>query len=264
MPTDPWQQRIRRAEQLAQQHSFAAEILEFYRHVAIFQQGLYQRLQPFANGQAAILVSDRPEFSELLKSFPHFLKLVEEKAPGGFAATARKLRNLEHRELSDLLNRCWAVNDDPPGAPRDFLLLAFLQPYGEFVRSRIPLHVDGYTHSLCPFCNRRPVAGILRLQGDGGRRSLLCGFCLTEWEFRRLVCASCGEENNVKLPVYLAETFPYIRVECCDTCHTYIKSIDLTKNGLAIPLIDELASIPLDLWAQEHGYEKLHLNLLGM
>jgi len=49
-----------------------------------------------------------------------------------------------------------------------------------------------------------------------------------------------------------------------DACHTYVKSIDLTKSGLADPLVDELASIPLDLWAQEHGYAKLRPNLLGM
>ena len=55
--------------------------------------------------------------------------------------------------------------------------------------------------------------------------------------------------------VYTAETFPHIRVECCDTCQSYIKSIDLTKNGLAEPLIDELASVPTEaLGTQEHGY----------
>ena len=119
-------------------------------------------------------------------------------------------------------------------------------------------------HSLCPFCNRKPAAGVLRQQGDGGRRSLLCGFCLTEWEFRRVVCPGCGQEDHAKLPVYTAAELPYIRVECCDTCQTYIKSIDLTKNGLADPLVDELASVPLNLWAQEHGYTKLYPNLLGM
>ena len=45
---------------------------------------------------------------------------------------------------------------------------------------------------------------------------------------------------------------------------TYIKSIDLTKNGRAEPLVDELASAPLDLWAREHGYAKLHSNVMGM
>jgi len=260
----PWQQRIRRAEQLAEQHPFAAEVLTFYRHIANFQLELYHRLQPFSAGRTPVFSSEQPELSLLLESFTQFLSLVNEKAPPSFARTARELHNSSATDWSELLNHCWSANEQPPAAPADFLAFAFLQPYAEFVRSRVPLHLEGYTLPLCPFCNRKPVAGILRPQGDGGRRSLLCGFCLTEWEFRRIICPACGEENHAKLPVYTAESFPHIRVECCDACHTYIKSVDLTKKGLAVPLVDELASIPLDLWAQEHGYEKLHPNLLGM
>src|SRR5437588_8683670 len=52
--------------------------------------------------------------------------------------------------------------------------------------------------------------------------------------------------------------------EGCDTCGHYIKTVDLTKNGLAVPVVDELATIPLNLWAQEHGYVKLQANLLGI
>jgi formate dehydrogenase maturation protein FdhE len=40
--------------------------------------------------------------------------------------------------------------------------------------------------------------------------------------------------------------------------------VDLTKSGLADPVVDEIASAPLDLWAQEHTYTKLHPNLLGL
>jgi FdhE protein len=148
--------------------------------------------------------------------------------------------------------------------PQEFLVLAFIQPYAEFARSRAPLQLEGYTSLLCPFCNRKPALGVLRQQGDAGRRSLQCGVCLTEWEFRRVICPGCGQEDHAKLPVYTAAELPYIRVECCDACKTYIKCIDLTKNGLANPLVDELASVPLSLWAQEHGYAKLHPNLLGM
>jgi len=92
----------------------------------------------------------------------------------------------------------------------------------------------------------------------------MCSFCLAEWEFRRIVCPGCGEENNAKLPVYTASAFDYIRVECCDTCHAYLKAVDLTRNGLAEPMVDEMAAAPLDLWAQEHGYLKLQQNLMGM
>jgi len=35
-------------------------------------------------------------------------------------------------------------------------------------------------------------------------------------------------------------------------------------NGLAVPEVDELASVSLDLWAAEKGYNKLQVNLLGL
>jgi FdhE protein len=105
---------------------------------------------------------------------------------------------------------------------------------------------------------------VLRQMGDGGGRSLICSFCLAEWEFRRIVCPGCGEENDKNLAVFTASVFDHVRVECSDPCKTYIKSVDLTKNGRAEPLVDELASAPLDLWAREHGYAILQSNLLGL
>ncbi|MGA7379647.1 MAG: formate dehydrogenase accessory protein FdhE [Terriglobales bacterium] len=259
----PWQQRIRRAEQLAAQYPFAAEILGFYIHIADFQQSLYQRLEKASDKKAPVSLAGPLRSPEFMRGFPAFLSLVEEKAPAQFAQIARDLRKASSASWPDLLSHCWASTTEPE-VPEEFLALAFLQPYAEFIRSRAGLQLDGYTHSICPFCNRKPGLGVLRPLGDGARRNLVCGFCLCEWEFRRIVCAGCGHEDQAKLPVYTAEQFPHIRVECCDACHTYIKSVDLAKNGLADPLVDELASVPLDLWAQEHGYAKLRPNLLGM
>lgn len=264
MANTPWQKRIRRAELLAVQHPFAAEVLGFYIHVAHFQQNLYQRLERESAKQAPIAVSDLQVSPILLSSFPAFLVLVEEKAPARFAEVARDLRNSPLDSWSNLLDRICSAAQNPPDAPEEFLAFAFLQPYAEFVRSRAPLHLEGYTHSLCPFCNRKPGIAVLRPQGDGARRNLVCGFCLCEWEFRRIVCAGCGEEDQAKLPVYTAEQFPHMRVECCDACNSYIKSVDLAKNGLADPLVDELAPVPLDLWARERDYAKLYPNLLGL
>ncbi len=105
---------------------------------------------------------------------------------------------------------------------------------------------------------------MLRPQGDGGLRSLICSLCLKEWEFRRILCPACGEEDHAKLPVYTADEFPHVRVECCEACRCYIKTVDMTKTGLADPVVDEIAAIPLDLWAQQQGYAKLQRNLMQM
>jgi FdhE protein len=275
----PWQQRIRRAEHLAAQHPFAAEILGFYIQIAHFQEGLYERLERSSAGASkssagvppAVELASRQLSGQqdagaaktLVASFPAFLSLVEEHGPARLAQVANDLRSSDPGSWTHLFSECW-TRIDAPTDPQEFLVLTFLQPHAEFVRSRAPLRLEGYTSPLCPFCNRKPALGVLRQQGDAGRRSLLCGVCLTEWEFRRVICPGCGQEDHAKLPVYTAAELPYIRVECCDACHTYIKCIDLTKNGLANPLVDELASVPLNLWAQEHGYAKLHPNLLGI
>jgi FdhE protein len=264
MPPSPWQRRIERAQTLANQHLFANEILSLYARVAQFQEALRRKLDTTtatpANPSSAL--SGPPELPVLISSFDGLLSLIAEHAPTRLAETARTLRVEGEPSWSQLLNNCWLSSGASPTQPAEFLARAFLQPYAEFVRSAMTW--DGYTYSLCPFCNRKPGVGVLRQQGDGARRSLLCSLCLAEWEFRRIVCPACGEENNAKLPVYTAEQFDYIRVECCDTCKSYIKSINLTRNGLAEPIVDELASVPLDLWAHDRGYSKLELNLFGM
>lgn len=258
-----WQQRIRRAEQLANQHAYAKEVLSFYVHLARFQQEFQERLAR-AGVVAAESAASALQTVHVISSFPQFLAVVAASGPERVSLVARDLRSASAESWTELLNSVWHEVSEPLSAPEQFLAFAFLQPYAELLRLRSGLRLEHYTHPVCPFCNRKPGLGVLRPLGDGAQRKMFCGFCLAEWEFRRIVCPGCGEENHAKLPVYTAETIPHIRVECCDSCHTYIKTIDLAKNGLADPLVDELASLPLDLWAQERGYTKLRPNLLGM
>jgi len=267
MSQDRWQRRIERAEELRHQHSFAAEILGFYVRIAQFQKQLYQRLESAsaASSNSANALTGPPELPELVASFPEFLAVVEQQAPARLAEYARTLRSIPEDDRTALLNDFWNGTAVPDGTGmNEFPARAFLQPYAEFVRLRSGMQWDGYTHSSCPFCNRRPGLGVLRQLGDGGQRSLICSFCLAEWQFRRILCPACGEENHAKLPVYTADELQHVRVECCDSCKSYLKTVDLTRNGLAEPVIDEMAAVPLDLWAQEHGYAKLQANLLQM
>ncbi len=54
-----------------------------------------------------------------------------------------------------------------------------------------------------------------------------------------------------------------VEVQVCGECNHYIKLIDLRKDGFAVPDLDDLASVSLDLWAGERGYIKVEKNLLG-
>jgi formate dehydrogenase accessory protein FdhE len=270
MAQNAWKQRVARAGELAAQYPFAAEILRFYAEIARFQSGFFERLEASANrrGGRGPSSDGPPELIELMANFPAFLSVVEKSGPAQLSQAVTALRGrLEY--CSQLLSDYWSP-PNPEGAGEAetgiefFVARAFLQPYAEFVRARTDLQWTGHTESTCPFCGRKPGFGVLRALGDGGKRSLVCSFCLAEWEFRRIVCPGCGEENHSKLPVYTAADFEHIRVECCDSCQRYLKTVDLTKSGLAEPLVDEIASVPLDLWAQEHGYRKLQSNLMQL
>lgn len=259
MTKDKWDRRIQRADELAAAHPFAAEGLRFYSRLAGFQKSLYEGLAP-GNGS----LHGELEWLDLLPWFAPFLAVVQEIAPPPLARSAADLSTAGEGRWMDLLDELWRAGAAALDPIEALLAWAFLQPYAEHLADRArTLEVHG-TPSLCPLCGGLPQVGVLRPQGDGGKRSLICSLCAHEWEYRRIVCAACGEESVDKLPVYVAEELPHVRVEACDTCHSYIKTIDLTKDGRAVPVVDELAAIPLSLWAAEKGYAKLSPNLLGI
>jgi FdhE protein len=124
--------------------------------------------------------------------------------------------------------------------------------------------VEKTNSPLCPHCGNKPQASVLRPSGDGARRSLVCGHCTQEWTFPRIECPGCGERTFENLPVYIAEDYPHLRVECCTSCHHYLIASDLVKDPEAIPLVDDLAAVALHLWAEEHGYTKIDRDWFGM
>jgi formate dehydrogenase accessory protein FdhE len=262
--------RIERAEVLSSQHAFARKILDFYRHVARFQEGMYEQL-PKIWGKKTVAPAYGDLRSELnlsvvLKSFDKFLSLVESEAPKPLAAQARLLRTQGETRWAELLTEYWKeglLESSSLEQMEEFLARAFFQPYAEFIMSAMLPPVLTMTVCRCPRCNSLPLLGVLRPEGDGGKRFLQCAFCSQEWEFRRILCAHCGEEREKELPVYVAEAFPHIRVECCETCKHFLRTIDLTRDGNAVPLVDDLAAIPLHLWAEENGYKRIQGNLLG-
>jgi FdhE protein len=80
----------------------------------------------------------------------------------------------------------------------------------------------------------------------------------------RIRCPSCGEAEPEKLPYFHDETRAAFRIEACETCKRYLKSIDLTLDARPIAEVDDLVSLSLDLWAQEHGYTRIEPGLAGI
>ena len=262
--------RIRRAEKLIAEKSSASELLSFYKRIASFQKTFLVQISDAALDQPATRqfgsVRDVLDLTVLLPHFRNFLSLIEQNAPNALAAAAREIAALPSDSWIALLTAYWENGgrfDQQIGAFAQFFPRAFLEPYAGYVAGRTAVPPVLATPRVCPLCGGRPLFGVLRLEGDAGKRCMVCSFCGYEWEFRRILCPTCGEEEEKKLPVYVAEQFPHVRVEPCDTCKFFVRTIDLTKDGHAVPVVDDLAAIPLTLWAHELGYSRLEPNLLG-
>ena len=232
------------------------------------------------------------------RDFSRFVRTVPVSASEVLKAMAERLAS-EPAAMSELLSAMLAGDTvdsvaarvDCDAAALEFFPRAFVQPIAEALATQAlrdssgPRNGDrgggliGSDHQIgseavpgsdgtraaCPYCGSAPVAAALRDEPEiRGRRTLLCSLCLAEWTFPRTRCPACGEERAEKRPHHVSESWPHIRVEECGSCRTYIKAIDLRENGLAVPVVDELASVELDLWAAEQGLTKPRTNLLGM
>lgn len=251
-----WDRRIERAGELSEKHVAAAELLRFYQQLAGFQKTVYERLSDTEDRELAVLI----------RFFPDLLTLVRRAGSAQLRQAADALTQAGKEPWLELLMAVWQDHEEAENLASEYAFFAkvLLQPYAELLSKQSAPMEEKVSGSLCPFCGSKPQVAVLRPEGDGGKRSLVCSLCSTEWVFRRLVCPNCGEEHKDKLPVFIADEFDYVRVDACDTCRAYLKSIDMTKNGHAVPVVDELATVSLNLWAQEKKYHKLAPNLFGV
>jgi FdhE protein len=256
-----WDRRIRRAADLAERHSHAAEILTFYRQILELQSTIYRETSaPSDAVDPAIGLRQQLDTHLCGRYWPALLKLVHHSGTNKLKQDAEALEHVTPEQQHEMLEALLASAQPEPNS---FFARVLIQPYAESLAAAYPSQPPGSAGPVCPICGGRPQAAVLRPEGDGGKRFLLCCLCLTEWEFRRVLCPICGDENHEKLPRYSADDIDGIRVEACDTCHFYLKSIDMTVDGRAVPLVDEVATVSLDLWATEHGYKKVMPNLMG-
>lgn len=274
-----WDDRIARAETLRRQYPSVAETLSFYLRLLRFQKHLSALLAPqLAGRKPSCLRNPRfagEDLSLLLSFFSSFLDLVHRAGAPDLSRAAQRLREDGTAAWEELLCRYWSGELTPESCedpPFWFFPKAFLQPYASLLRPEIATGaVESRGEGLrqqgrasCPACGRLPQLGILAAEGEGARRSLMCSLCGAEWRYKRISCPACGEEDFARLHYSRASDFPHVRVDLCQSCHKYIKSIDLTVDGRAVPPVDEMASLPLDLWAVEQGFSKIELNLAGI
>ena len=254
--------RIRRAEDLLEHNPSSAEVLTFYLHLLGLQQQISQSLShASSNAVEGATLIEQLDVDAALSWLPTLLKVAQKEGPAKLAEEAKRMGAAGEAEQRQTL-LAFLDHQSAPYVPSSFFSRVLFQAQAEFLASRQSMPAN-YSAATCPLCGSRPQFAVLRPEGDGGKRHLGCSLCLAEWEFRRIVCPACDEVDHTKLPRYSPEEPIAVRVEACDTCTSYMKSFDMTVNGLMVPEVDEVANVALDVWAAKRGYHKIQLNLFG-
>lgn len=227
--------RAERARALAERYPAAREVLDFYREIALFE---------------TTVRANAP-----LEARARLIELVIDKGPELLRGVAQRLDEASCRSAIEHY-----MKDEDTTSPRSFFARVLLQPQVARREWSHPVPVE----DRCPRCGHLPQVGCLRPRGDGLSLSLVCSLCLFEWTFPRGRCPSCGETREDKIAYYAADELPHLQVQACDTCARYVHLVNLSKDPEAIPDVDEIAALALDVWAYRKGYRKLHPNLVGI
>ncbi len=279
-----WSARRARAVHLLGETPHAEEILTFYVGLTEAQESVADYVP--ATDWSVLLRSREGEFprlraemlplDELALPFHDFLSRMADLGTETIKDGAQALLSQDDdRQLEPLRRaiaawgRAAALKEEEEEEEEEddfyFYARAFLEPVVTSIARADSSQPTDWTQNFCFVCGRPPQVAVIRDLPDAlGRRSLTCSMCATEWRFQRLTCPHCGETEADKLPVHTAESVAHVRVDACATCSRYIKTVDLRKRGDAVPLVDELAAVELDIWAQEQGLTKLRANVLGL
>jgi formate dehydrogenase accessory protein FdhE len=253
--------RAARAEVLAGATPAAAEPLRFAASLYRVQGALATNAEHLHGAQP---LSGRLETDadRLLDGLGALLDFASLQGPAGLADQARS-RSRETRTVARGRLLAWWQGES--SSAEDYLSRAFLRPYAE-VLTRLGGRPDRRLEpGRCPTCGGLPWIAARRAESDadGARRSLGCALCGGEWTFSRIRCPGCGEEDAARLPSFRTETHPAVRIEACEACRRYVKSLDLTADGRVVPEVDDLVSLSMDLWAGSQGFTRLEPGLAG-
>ena len=178
--------------------------------------------------------------------------MVARYGPAALAASAQQLSNASAESWLGLLREYWSAGapDDAINAFEQFLPRAFLQPCAELLALRSAKADLPFGNSRCPLCNSKAAPGHSS-PGRRWREKILVMFVLpSRVGISKNYLRHLRRRNRNKAARLCRGTVPDIRVEACDTCKYYLRTIDLTKDGNAVALVDDPAAIPLSLSAR--------------
>ncbi|MFV1956821.1 MAG: formate dehydrogenase accessory protein FdhE [bacterium] len=125
------------------------------------------------------------------------------------------------------------------------------------------IETDNWEKGSCPVCGGTPA--VAYLEGEGGKRYLICHRCHTQWRFGRVTCPFCNNTNNKELGYFTIEDeSELLRVDFCRACDGYIKTWDAQDKLDMFPEVEDLLTVRYDLAGEGEGFIRASPNIFGV
>jgi len=115
---------------------------------------------------------------------------------------------------------------------------------------------ESWTEGYCPVCGAWPAFAEVR--GIERKRYLRCGRCGGSWQAQCLTCPYCSMTDHEELVSLVPEKGgSNVAIDACKRCFGYVKAFTtLQGSAPANVMVDDLASVDLDIAALEQGYRR--------
>ncbi|HZQ78473.1 MAG TPA: formate dehydrogenase accessory protein FdhE [Acidimicrobiia bacterium] len=190
--------------------------------------------------------------------------------PDPLLAAGRALAGGGDAERSALVES-WLEDPSAPEPVLGFWVRVAAGPILETARAAVPTPGrDDWIGAACPACGGLAQLSVIAEESGefmgGSPRSLVCGRCAGWWTFPRALCTWCSEADPGKLPSFVPDERRAVRIDGCETCGHYVKTFDLRDPGAAelVPLVDDVATVSLDLWARDQGLTRPLVSFAGV
>jgi FdhE protein len=250
-----WEARRRRASALRDRWPHAEEMLRFYEALLDVQERI-----------SLATLDDPPAVLEVAAYVAARVvpAIVQATIAVGPPALAEALRG-PLKSPDDTVSR-WLAGE-PQSPVEEYVARAASAPVLEALGAGSTLPRSPRDGG-CPRCGGRPQLSYFVESGEPlvtAPRHLLCCRCGGSWIHERTACPACGERSTARLPIFADDRgFPALRADACETCRRYLITVDARRDPAAVPEIDELVALPLDLHARERGFAKIVPNLMGI
>lgn len=196
--------------------------------------------------------------------FLRLLEIAEKRMPGETKEFVRQIREGE-LDFSEVIRHSFDPSSEGEFAKDvDEDTFDLIELFAEeSLRPALEEFAEGYGNVVgksqwgegyCPICGKEPKIGELR--GSEDQRFLFCNQCGFEWQFSRVKCPFCGNEEQQTLAYFTVEGEERYRVDVCNECKRYVKMVDSSDMGGKANLdVEDIATLHLDMLATEEGYE---------